>query len=154
MATLQASDLTLAYDKVTIVDELSLDIPTGQVSIVVGANGCGKSTSAPYHDCLSPPAGAVGRGGYSFQAGQGSRKDFGSVATVTNRAGWNHRPRADQPWTLPLTPGLFKRFSAEDEAAVNHAMEMTGTTELADRAVDELWWAASACLDRHGAGPW
>ncbi|HAY44423.1 MAG TPA: cobalamin/Fe(3+)-siderophore ABC transporter ATP-binding protein, partial [Micrococcaceae bacterium] len=44
MAQLQATDLTLAYDKVTIVDELSLDIPTGEVTIVVGANGCGKST--------------------------------------------------------------------------------------------------------------
>ncbi|WP_421015586.1 ATP-binding cassette domain-containing protein, partial [Glutamicibacter creatinolyticus] len=44
MADLRATGLTLAYDKVTIVDELSLQIPTGEVTMVVGANGCGKST--------------------------------------------------------------------------------------------------------------
>ena len=44
MALLQAQDLTLAYDSVSIVDELSLQLPAGEVTIIVGANGCGKST--------------------------------------------------------------------------------------------------------------
>ncbi|KUM29933.1 cobalamin ABC transporter ATP-binding protein [Arthrobacter sp. EpRS66] len=140
MATLQASDLTLAYDKVTIVDELSLDIPTGQVSIVVGANGCGKSTLLRALSRLLKPAG-------------------GQV--LLDGADIHSKPAKEVAKTLGLLPqsptapdgitarelisrgryphqGLFKRFSAEDEAAVNRAMELTGTTELADRAVDEL----------------
>jgi len=140
MATLQASDLTLAYDKVTIVDELSLDIPTGQVSIVVGANGCGKSTLLRALSRLLKPTG-------------------GQV--LLDGADIHSKPAKEVAKTLGLLPqsptapdgitarelisrgryphqGLFKRFSAEDEAAVNHAMELTGTTELADRAVDEL----------------
>ncbi|MGO2081377.1 SIP domain-containing protein [Glutamicibacter arilaitensis] len=140
MATLQASDLTLAYDKVTIVDELSLDIPTGQVSIVVGANGCGKSTLLRALSRLLKPAG-------------------GQV--LLDGADIHSRPAKEVAKTLGLLPqsptapdgitarelisrgryphqGLFKRFSAEDEAAVNRAMELTGTTELAERSVDEL----------------
>ncbi|MFJ2619418.1 ABC transporter ATP-binding protein [Glutamicibacter sp. NPDC087344] len=140
MATLQASELTLAYDKVTIVNELSLDIPTGQVSIVVGANGCGKSTLLRALSRLLKPAG-------------------GQV--LLDGADIHTKPAKEVAKTLGLLPqsptapdgitarelisrgryphqGLFKRFSADDEAAVNRAMELTGTTELADRPVDEL----------------
>lgn len=140
MAQLQASDLTLAYDKVTIVDELSLDIPTGEVTIVVGANGCGKSTLLRALSRLMRPA-----GGQVLLDGQ-------DIHT---------RPAKEVAKTLGLLPqspnapdgitarelisrgryphqGLFKRFGAEDEAAVNRALELTGTMELADRAVDEL----------------
>ncbi|MHC6177598.1 SIP domain-containing protein [Glutamicibacter sp. X7] len=140
MAQLQADSLTLAYDKVTIVDELSLEIPTGEVSIIVGANGCGKSTLLRALSRLLKPAG-------------------GQV--LLNGADIHSRPAkevARQLGLLPQTPnapdgitvreligrgryphqGLFKRFSADDEAAVARAMEMTGTTELAERAVDEL----------------
>lgn len=140
MAQLQASELTLAYDKVTIVDELSLDIPTGQVTIVVGANGCGKSTLLRALSRLLRPT-----GGQVLLDGQ-------DIHT---------RPAKEVAKTLGLLPqaptapdgitarelisrgryphqGLFKRFSAQDEAAVNRAMEQTGTLELADRSVDEL----------------
>ncbi|MGN0128663.1 SIP domain-containing protein [Glutamicibacter soli] len=140
MATLQASGLTLAYDKVTIVDELSLDIPAGQVSIVVGANGCGKSTLLRALSRLLKPAG-------------------GQV--LLDGADIHSKPAKEVAKTLGLLPqsptapdgitsrelisrgryphqGLFKRFSAEDEAAVNRAMELTGTAGLADRPVDEL----------------
>ena len=140
MATLQASELTLAYDKVTIVDDLSLDIPTGQVSIVVGANGCGKSTLLRALSRLLKPAG-------------------GQV--LLDGADIHSKPAKEVAKTLGLLPqsptapdgitarelisrgryphqGLFKRFSAEDESAVQRAMDLTGTTELAERSVDEL----------------
>ncbi|WP_404286719.1 SIP domain-containing protein [Glutamicibacter arilaitensis] len=140
MAQLQANDLTLAYDKVTIVDELSLDIPTGEVTIIVGANGCGKSTLLRALSRLMRPA-----GGQVLLDGQ-------DIHT---------RPAKEVARTLGLLPqsptapdgitarelisrgryphqGLFKRFGPEDEAAVNRALDLTGTMELADRAVDEL----------------
>jgi len=140
MATLQASDLTLAYDKVTIVDELSLDIPTGQVSIVVGANGCGKSTLLrALSRLLKPTGGQVLLDGADIHS-----KPAKEVAKILGLL--PQSPTAPDGITARELisrgryphQGLFKRFSAEDEAAVNHAMEMTGTTELADRAVDEL----------------
>src|SRR5690606_830862 len=41
---LSAVDLDLGYGERQIVHSLSVNIPTGQVSVIIGANGCGKST--------------------------------------------------------------------------------------------------------------
>lgn len=41
---LTAQDLTLAYEDRTVVDGLDLEIPDGQVTVIVGPNACGKST--------------------------------------------------------------------------------------------------------------
>ncbi|GAA2951671.1 SIP domain-containing protein [Glutamicibacter bergerei] len=140
MAQLQANDLTLAYDKVTIVDELSLDIPTGEVTIVVGANGCGKSTLLRALSRLLKPAGGKvlldGQDIHTKPAKEVAKTlgllpqsptapDGITARELISRGRYPHQ-------------GLFKRFSAEDEAAVNRALELTGTMELADRAVDEL----------------
>ena len=42
--SLEARDLTLAYDGAPVVEGLTLHVPPGQVTAVVGANACGKST--------------------------------------------------------------------------------------------------------------
>ena len=42
--TLNAEDLTLRYDDRVVVDGLSVTIPTGRITAVVGPNACGKST--------------------------------------------------------------------------------------------------------------
>jgi iron complex transport system ATP-binding protein len=41
---LDAVDVSLGYDDRVIVDHLSLSIPMGRVTAIVGANACGKST--------------------------------------------------------------------------------------------------------------
>ena len=140
MATLQASELTLAYDKVTIVDELSLEIPSGKVSIVVGANGCGKSTLLRALSRLLKPTG----GQVLLDGGDIHSKPAKEVAKVLGLL--PQTPNAPDGITVRELvsrgryphQGLFKRFSAEDDAAVERAMESTGTIELADRVVDEL----------------
>src|SRR4051794_28040521 len=43
-SALRARGLTLAYDGRTVVEELDLEIPAGRTSVIVGPNGCGKST--------------------------------------------------------------------------------------------------------------
>lgn len=43
-ARLAADAVTLAYERRTIAERLSLDIPTGSFTVVVGPNACGKST--------------------------------------------------------------------------------------------------------------
>ncbi|MCU1536528.1 MAG: transporter related protein, partial [Humibacillus sp.] len=42
--TLTARGLTLAYDGRVVVDGLDLAVPAGRTTVIVGANGCGKST--------------------------------------------------------------------------------------------------------------
>lgn len=41
---LQTKDLTLAYGERTIIDQMDLDIPKGEITVFIGGNGCGKST--------------------------------------------------------------------------------------------------------------
>ena len=41
---LQAQDVTIGYDKRVISESLSVDIPDGAFTVIVGPNACGKST--------------------------------------------------------------------------------------------------------------
>ena len=41
---LRADAVSLAYDERMVVDGVTLDVPTGKITVVVGPNGCGKST--------------------------------------------------------------------------------------------------------------
>lgn len=44
MEAISVKNLTVAYEKNTIISDMYLSIPKGQISIIIGANGCGKST--------------------------------------------------------------------------------------------------------------
>lgn len=44
MEAISVKNLTVAYEKNTIIQDMTLSIPKGQISIIIGANGCGKST--------------------------------------------------------------------------------------------------------------
>ena len=41
---LNAENLTLAYDNRRVVEDLTVELPAGKVTVIVGANACGKST--------------------------------------------------------------------------------------------------------------
>ena len=41
---LSAESVSLGYDQRTVVDGLDLDVPPGRLTVIVGANACGKST--------------------------------------------------------------------------------------------------------------
>ena len=74
--TLSANELGLGYGDRQIVDDLTLDIPTGKVTVIIGANGCGKSTllrgtgPAAHPD---PRGGAAGRPLHRLDPEQGGR---------------------------------------------------------------------------------
>ncbi len=60
MAVLKAKDLTLQYDQRRVVEGLTAEIPEGRVTMIVGANACGKSTLLRgLSRLLKPAAGAV-----------------------------------------------------------------------------------------------
>ena len=41
---LVAREVSLSYGERTVLDQLSVEVPPGKVTAIVGANGCGKST--------------------------------------------------------------------------------------------------------------
>lgn len=67
--SLTATRLRLAYDDRVVVDGLDLAVPPGRISVIIGANACGKSTLLrALARLLSPCGGAVHLDGRSIHA--------------------------------------------------------------------------------------
>jgi iron complex transport system ATP-binding protein len=138
--TLTAEDLRLAYDDHVVVDGLSLTVRTGAVTVIVGANACGKSTLLRGLARLLRPR----MGGVLLDGEDIARLPTKHVAT---RLGiLPQQPIAPDGITVGdlVARGRhphqrwLRQFSPEDEAAVAAALAATGTADLADRSVDEL----------------
>ncbi|HSL36090.1 MAG TPA: ABC transporter ATP-binding protein, partial [Arthrobacter sp.] len=144
MATLQTSGLRLKYDQRTVIEGLSAEIPEGKVTMIVGANACGKSTLLRgLARLLKPAAGTVtldGRDIHRRPAREVARTlgllpqhptapDGITVRDLVGRGRYPHQ-------------GFFRSGSAggspDDERAVQQAMAATETLGLAGRNVDEL----------------
>ncbi|MGD9723486.1 MAG: ABC transporter ATP-binding protein [Pirellulales bacterium] len=60
MSHLHSQSLCAGYDDTIIIDDLSVSVPTGQITAIVGANGSGKSTLLKtFARILKPFAGCV-----------------------------------------------------------------------------------------------
>jgi len=140
VAVLKAQDLTLKYDQRCVVDGLSVEIPEGKVTMIVGANACGKSTLLRgLSRLLKPAAGVVtldGKDIHSRPARELARTlgllpqhptapDGIVVRDLVGRGRYPHQ-------------GFFRSWSENDDAAVQRALEATETLALAERNVDEL----------------
>ncbi|WP_433545895.1 ABC transporter ATP-binding protein [Streptomyces sp. CA-294286] len=137
---LRAEGLTLGYGDRTVVHGIDLDIPDGSVTAVIGPNGCGKSTLLrSFGRLLKPLSGRVLLDGTSVHA-MPTREVAGLVGllpqsptapeglTVADLVARGRHPH--QTW--------YRRWSSDDERAVERALRRTGTYELAERTLDEL----------------
>ncbi|MEZ5297033.1 MAG: ABC transporter ATP-binding protein [Ilumatobacteraceae bacterium] len=140
MSRLSAKGVTLAYDDREIASGLDLDVPDGEVTVIIGPNACGKSTLLrALSRLLKPRSGTV-----VLDGGDIHRLPTKEVA---RRLGLlPQSPIAPEGILVGdlvargRTPHqtLFQQWSKADEAAVVHALAATGTDDLVDRAVDEL----------------
>ncbi len=139
-ARLTARDLTLAYEDRTVVPGLDLDIPDGRVTVIIGPNACGKSTLLrAMARLLAPTSGAVLLDGRPVQ--QTPTREVASVLGILPQS-----PVAPEGITVSDLvargryphQGWFRRWTAEDDAAVGAALLSTDVLDLAERPVDEL----------------
>ncbi|WP_430592431.1 ABC transporter ATP-binding protein [Humidisolicoccus flavus] len=138
--TLRADSVSLGYAERTVITELSLDIPAGKITAIVGPNACGKSTLLrSMSRLLSPKSGQVlldGKQVHQMPAKELARTlgllPQSPIApegiTVSDLVGRGRQPHQ----------GIFSRWTSADDVAVAAALDATQTVELADRAVDEL----------------
>ncbi|MEV5753983.1 ABC transporter ATP-binding protein [Actinoallomurus sp. NPDC052308] len=137
---LMAQDLTLAYEDRIVVDGLDLEIPDGQVTVIVGPNACGKSTLLrALGRLLKPRRGTVLLDG--AELARVSRKQIARTVgvlpqsptppdgiTVADLVARGRQPH--QKW--------WQQWSEDDERATAEALERTATADLAERPVEEL----------------
>jgi iron complex transport system ATP-binding protein len=144
MAALHASALTLKYDQRTVIEGLSAEIPEGKVTMIVGANACGKSTLLRgLSRLLKPAAGMVTLDGKDIH-----RRPAREVARILGLL--PQHPTAPDGITVRdlVSRGRYPHQSffrsgstggsADDERAVQDALTATETLDLAARNVDEL----------------
>ena len=67
--TLEAQHVRLAYDHMVVADDLSLVVPAGKITCIVGANACGKSTLLRALARLVLPRGSGSRVGHAILSG-------------------------------------------------------------------------------------
>ncbi|MFK4187076.1 ABC transporter ATP-binding protein [Streptomyces sparsogenes] len=137
---LQAQSVDLAYETRLIAENLTLTVPDGKVSVLIGPNGCGKSTALRALARLLPPrAGQVLLDGKSIQK------------TPTREVA---RQLAILPQVLSAPEGItiedlvwfgrhphrtsLKVPTGADREAVEWALEVTGVAGMRAAHVDQL----------------
>ncbi len=140
MSKLRTEKITLGYDEAAVIRDLTVDVPTGCITSVVGPNGCGKSTLLRSLARLMKP-----RGGRIYLDGDA----ISNLPTreVAKRLGiLPQSPAAPDGLTVRelAAQGRYphqswlRQWSKEDEHATEKALETTGVLELADRPLDTL----------------
>lgn len=139
-AELATRALRSGYAGRVVVDGVDIDIPSGRISVIVGANACGKSTLLKtMARVLAPMSGQVLLDGEEIRSLPTRRlaRRLGllpqqpiapegiAVADLVGRGRSPHQ-------------GLFRATSAADRRILEASLLATRTEALADRSIDEL----------------
>ncbi len=119
---------------------LDLDVPPGRITVIVGANASGKSTLLrTMSRLLFPSTGQVLLDGRSIH-GMPTRELARTIGLLPQSPIAPDGILVDDLVRRGRHPhhGLFSSWTRRDEEAVQHALAVTGTAELAERPVDEL----------------
>ncbi|WP_265500457.1 ABC transporter ATP-binding protein [Paracoccus beibuensis] len=137
---LSVTELTAGYGGTPILQGLNLDLLPGQITAIVGANACGKSTLLRVMSrLLRPDAGQV-----TLDGGSIHRMPTRALARVLGLL--PQSPVAPEGITVADLvsrgrhphQGLVSRWRRTDDEAVAAALDATRMSDLADRSVDEL----------------
>lgn len=139
-STLAADAITLAHRRFIVAENLSVALPPGRVTAIVGPNGCGKSTLLNGLARIHTPAqGSVlldGRDIHTLPSREVARKlallpqdnTAPEGLTVGDLVRFGRQPHQ----------GWMKQWSREDQRAYDEAMTAADMEQLADRALDTL----------------
>jgi iron complex transport system ATP-binding protein len=140
LASLSTENLQIGYDEKIIVDNLNLHINKGEITTIIGANGCGKSTilktMARVHSAKSGVVYLDGKMIHKIPTKEIAKKmavlpqspEAPSGLTVYELISFGRSPHQSG----------FGRLSEEDRNVINWALEVTGLTSFAHQAVDAL----------------
>ncbi|MDA0181730.1 ABC transporter ATP-binding protein [Solirubrobacter phytolaccae] len=138
--SIEARQLRVGYGERDVLNGVDVPLPEGQITAIVGANACGKSTLLrTFARLLKPTAGSV--------LLDGAEIAHTPTRDVAKRLGFlPQSPVPPEGLTVEdlVHRGRFphqklgRRSSAEDKARVDWALNATGVHDLKDRPLDRL----------------
>ena len=137
---LRTESVTVGYGEEPVVRDLTLAVPDGRVTTIIGPNGCGKSTLLrTMARLLKPTSGSVVLDGEPVH-------DLATREVAKRMALLPQSPVAPEGLVVRDLVGRgrhphqrwFSQWSPEDERVVEAALQMTDTADLRDRALEQL----------------
>jgi len=137
---LTTNQIKAGYNKRVIIDDISLIIPQNKISVIIGANACGKSTLLKtIARLIKPLQGEILFDGKRIQEIPPKQlaKTLGllpqSPIVPEGIAVYDLVSRGRFPYQ-----SFAKGLTAQDHKAVQEALSIMGISDLSDRNVDEL----------------
>ncbi len=137
---LQGRGLDLHYAGRAVIAGLDIHIPRGQLTVVLGTNGCGKSSLLKVLSQVLPPSkGQVLLDGKAL-ADMGSKERARQLALLVQKPELPEGIEVQELVSRGRYPhqSLWRQWSEDDEQAVAQALVATGLTEMARREVASL----------------
>ena len=138
-AIIKAQNICVSINDKEIVHNLSLEIPEGKVTAIIGPNGCGKSTTLKALSRILPYKGSVSFKGQEMSAL--SQREFAKCLAILTQS-----PQAPADLTVNdlVEMGRFPhrsflgRAGKDDKEHVEWALEQTGVTTMRYRLLNTL----------------
>ena len=138
-AIIKAQNISVSINEKEIVHSISLDIPKGKVTAIIGPNGCGKSTTLKALSRILPYKGSVTFKGQEMSTL--SQREFAKCLAILTQS-----PQAPSDLTvndlveMGRFPhrGFLGRAGKDDKEHVEWALEQTGVKEMRYRLLNTL----------------
>ena len=137
---LRAEAVTIGYDRATIAEDLTVGIPEGSFTAIIGPNGCGKSTLLrAFARVLKPSAGRILLEGKSIHAVP-TKELARTIGLLPQTSLAPEGIRVADLVARGRSPyqSLIQQWRPSDEQAVQEALAATRLEDLSGRLVDEL----------------
>ncbi|OPX42107.1 putative siderophore transport system ATP-binding protein YusV [Ruminiclostridium hungatei] len=137
---LKAGNIVAGYDKKIIIDGINITVPNNKISVIIGANACGKSTLLKtLCRLIKPVSGEILLDDKNIN--DISPKQLARVLGLLPQS-----PIAPEGISVADLVGrgrfpyqsFFKGLGKKDYEAVEDALKIMGIADLANRSVDEL----------------
>lgn len=137
MNALSVNNLTVSYDKNTVLNKVSFSVPEGSLTGIIGPNGAGKSTLIKSILHLIPNI-------------SGDVKVFGKPYEKQKRLIGYVPQRSEVDWDFPTNAldivlmgryrhiGLFKRPGKKEINIAKESLQKVGMLDYADRQISQL----------------
>ena len=138
-AIIKEQNISVSINEKEIVHGISLDIPEGKVTAIIGPNGCGKSTTLKALSRILPYKGSVTFKGQEMSTL--SQREFAKCLAILTQS-----PQAPSDLTvndlveMGRFPhrGFLGRAGKDDKEHVEWALEQTGVKEMRYRLLNTL----------------